>query len=120
MWIKMKDNYIGGIDNFHKSLLYDLPPEITNLLPKGSFEKIRAPWDEQRDFVAIKIAELKKAIAFDKKSIELLKANILKNSQRQKKALVLFDNLDAIAKAEATAPFIGSPQQRQDQARSQN
>ena len=49
MWIKMNSTYAGSIGLFAKDCKYDLPADIIKHLPKGSFKKTVAPWDEQKD-----------------------------------------------------------------------
>jgi len=47
MWIKMSETYVGGLGLFAKDTKYDISQDVIEKLPKGSYRKCRAPWDEQ-------------------------------------------------------------------------
>ena len=48
MWVKMKTTYVGALGMFPKDLKFDLPPKIIKQLPKGSYQRCKAPWDEHK------------------------------------------------------------------------
>ena len=48
MWIIMKSTYAGELGLFVRDVKYDLPSDVVKKLPKGSFKKIKAPWDEKK------------------------------------------------------------------------
>lgn len=58
MWVLMTKTYAGALGVFPADQKIDLPEDIIEKLPKNSFKKICAPWDEQKDTKAIKKAEL--------------------------------------------------------------
>lgn len=55
MWILMLDTYVGGIGTFPKGHKLDLAPDILKHIPKGSYKKTCAPWDEHKDKGAAKL-----------------------------------------------------------------
>lgn len=59
MWILMLDTYVGGIGTFPKGHKLDLAPDILEHIPKGSYKKSCAPWEEKKDVRAIEQAKLK-------------------------------------------------------------
>ncbi len=111
MFIKMKDTYQGSVGLFIKDQRYDVPMDIIKLLPKGSFEECKAPWDEHVDEEAVQIAEAdaeaKKARLFaDKLQTETEQArgkikqlgSVIKSNQAEiKKAKAEAEKLEKIA-----------------------
>lgn len=51
MWIKILKTCAGPNGLFVKGLKYDLPAETVGQLPKDSYERIPAPWDEHKKAV---------------------------------------------------------------------
>lgn len=68
----MKKPYNGPLGSFDKGSKYDLSENIVSQLPKRSYKKTRAPWDEQKDNAAFEkdnlLAEANIAIAAAEKS----------------------------------------------------
>lgn len=48
MWITMTQTYVGPLGLFAAGLKYDLPDSTIKQLPGGSYHKIPAPWDAQK------------------------------------------------------------------------
>lgn len=59
MWILIKKTYISPLGCFVAGHKYDPLPEIIEQLPRHSFKKTCAPWDEHKDIKAIEQAQLK-------------------------------------------------------------
>lgn len=55
MWIRMRDTYSGSAGLFLKDMRYDVPDDLLKLLPKGSYEKTCAPWDDHVDKQAVEL-----------------------------------------------------------------
>jgi len=48
MWILMKNTYSGPWGLFLKGVKYDLPKATIKHLPKSSYAKCKAPWEEHK------------------------------------------------------------------------
>lgn len=53
----MLDTYVGGVGTFPKGHKLDLPPDITEQIPKGCYEKTCAPWDVKLDAREVELAQ---------------------------------------------------------------
>ena len=98
MWIEILKTYVGPLGSFLKGETRDFPPETARQLPKKSWKRALAPWEQQTDSLQKEIDDAhnqfrtcQQALIKDREELSGLEAK-LKKLQPQ------LDKLDAIVK----------------------